>query len=83
MRLSERREKVGLLIVFLLGAITIIVSTARFAAIMMLSNDIMICKLNPFLRFLPPENTVLGDRKAKQYIRQITGVNIHVSKSRL
>lgn len=56
MRLSERREKVGLLIVFLLGAITIIVSTARFAAIMMLSNDIMICKLNPLFAFSPTGN---------------------------
>ncbi|CAI6338664.1 unnamed protein product [Periconia digitata] len=42
LRLSQRREKAGILVVFLLGAITILVSTARFTAMMMLSNDIMI-----------------------------------------
>ncbi|PVI07948.1 hypothetical protein DM02DRAFT_237013 [Periconia macrospinosa] len=42
LHLSQRREKTGLLFVFLLGAITIVVSTARFIAMMILSNDIMI-----------------------------------------
>lgn len=53
LRLSQRREKAGLMFVFLLGAITILVSTSRFIAMMMLSNNIMICmpSIPPFLFF--------------------------------
>lgn len=46
LRLSQGREKAGVLVVFTLGAITISVSLARFIAMLILESNIMICKFD-------------------------------------
>lgn len=43
--IPRRRERAGLMVIFLLGAITIAVSTARFIAMLLVSNNIAICKI--------------------------------------
>jgi hypothetical protein len=44
LKIPRRRERAGLLVLFLLGIITIAVSAARFIAMLLVSNNIAICK---------------------------------------
>jgi hypothetical protein len=44
LRFTGRREKIGLALIFALGAITIIVSTVRFMFMLYLVNDVSLCK---------------------------------------
>jgi hypothetical protein len=44
LKIPRKRERAGLLVLFLLGVITIAVSAARFIAMLLVSNDISICK---------------------------------------
>ncbi|EAT88773.1 hypothetical protein SNOG_03568 [Parastagonospora nodorum SN15] len=43
LKIPRKRERAGLLVLFLLGAITIAVSAARFIAMLMVANNIAIC----------------------------------------
>jgi hypothetical protein len=43
LKITRKRERAGLLVLFLLGAITIAVSAARFIAMLLVSNNIAIC----------------------------------------
>lgn len=43
LKMPRKRERAGLLVLFLLGAITIAVSVARFIAMLMVENNIAIC----------------------------------------
>lgn len=52
LKIPRKRERVGLLVLFLLGAITIAVSAARFIAMLMVANNIAICNIGT-LSLLP------------------------------
>jgi hypothetical protein len=41
---SRKRERAGLMVVFLLGVVTMTVSAARFMGMLFVSNNIAICK---------------------------------------
>lgn len=45
LKISRKRERAGLLVLFTLGAITIFVSVARFIAMLLVTNNIAICKI--------------------------------------
>jgi hypothetical protein len=44
LKIPRKRERAGLMVIFLLGVITITVSLARFIAMLLVSNNIAICK---------------------------------------
>lgn len=47
LNLRHKSEKIGLLVVFMLGGVTLTVSTARFIGQLIVSNNIAICKYIP------------------------------------
>lgn len=49
LKIPRKRERAGLLVLFLLGAITIAVSAARFTAMLFVNNNIAICNTAPFI----------------------------------
>jgi hypothetical protein len=52
LKIPRKRERAGLMILFLLGVITIAVSLARFIAMLLVSNNIAICKTAALLSLL-------------------------------